>query len=257
MIHKTAIIDKKAKIEKDVEIGPHVIIGPNVIIHSGVVIQHHACVDNHTEIHNDVNIFPFASVGSDPQDLKFKKGDEAYCTVGKRTVIREFVTINAGSKKDHITQIGSDCLLMAYSHLGHNAVIGNHVIIANVGTLAGHVHIDDNAIVGGLVGIHQFVKVGKMVIVGGCSKVVKDIPPFMLADGNPAEVRGINKIGLRRHNYTTKQSAAIKDAYKILYRSKLTRPQALKKLQDLTEEIPEVGDILDFIAKSNRGITKG
>lgn len=256
MIHSTAIIDSKAQIDNSATIGAHVMIGPNVRIHKDVIIDHHAMVDNHTVVEEGVHVFPYAAVGGIPQDLKYKKTQGCFCKVGARTVIREFVTINAGADDDHITEVGEDCLLMAYSHLGHNAVVGNRVIMANSATLAGHVHIGDGAVIGGLVGIHQFVKVGKMVIVGGCSKVVKDLPPFMLADGNPAVIRAINKVGLHRKGFSEEQINKIKTAFRYLYRSDLMVSTALEKIKELGSD-PEIMEIINFINNSDRGIAKG
>lgn len=256
MIHPSAIIDPKAQIDSSATIGAHVMIGPDVVIKKDAVIQHHAMVDNVTVIEEGVNIFPYAAIGGIPQDLKYKKSQKCFCKVGARTVLREFVTLNAGAEDGHPTEVGSDCLLMAYSHMGHNAVIGNRVIMANSATLAGHVHIDDQAVIGGLVGIHQFVKIGKMVIVGGCSKVVKDLPPFMLADGNPAVIRSINKVGLHRKGYSDEKIAKIKMAFKYLYRSDLMVSTALEKIKALGPD-PEIMEIINFINNSDRGITKG
>lgn len=255
MIHKTAIIDKKAEIESDVEIGAHVSIGPNVKIGKGVVIHHHASVDGWTEIGNDVKIFPYAALGGIPQDLKYKTG-KCICRIGARTVLREFVTVNCGAEPGGATQVGEDCMLMAYSHLGHNVTIGKNVIIANAGSLAGHVVVDDYANIGGLVGIHQFVHVGRMVFIGGCSKVIKDLPPFMIVDGNPAEVRYINKIGLQRRGFSSDIIAKIRRAFKILYKSGLNFSQALERLSELGND-KEILEIINFIKNSHRGITRG
>ena len=256
MIHPTAIINPKAQIDSSATIGAHVMIGPDVVIKKDVVVQHHAMVDNVTVIGEGVTIFPYAAVGGIPQDLKYKKTQKCFCNVGARTVLREFVTLNAGAEDGHATEVGSDCLLMAYSHMGHNAVIGNRVIMANSATLAGHVRIDDGAVIGGLVGVHQFVRIGKMVIVGGCSKVVKDLPPFMLADGNPATIHSINKIGLQRKGFTSEKIARIKMAYRYLYRNGLIVSSALEKIKELGSD-PEIMEIINFINDSDRGIVKG
>jgi len=257
MIHPTAIIDKSAKIDKNVSIGAHVVISGNVTIKSGARIDHHSFIDCITEIGHDVHIHPFASVGSIPQDLKFTEGEKSYCFVGDRTVIREFTAINSGAGIDTPTKIGSDCLLMAYAHLGHNASIGDGVIIANAGTIAGHVEIDNNVIIGGLTGIHQFVHIGELAIVGGCSKVVKDIPPYMLVDGNPSRVRSINTIGLQRKEYPKEIIVKLKDAFKILYKKGLTVSKAKSILQKKLGDTEEVRKIINFIDNSERGLTGG
>ncbi|MBN2145533.1 MAG: acyl-ACP--UDP-N-acetylglucosamine O-acyltransferase [Candidatus Aureabacteria bacterium] len=257
MIHPTALIDPKAHIETDVLIGPHVVIGPDVQIHKGVSIHHHASIIGNTVIEKDVQIHSFASIGDIPQDLKYKK-EKCYCNVGERTVIREFATINAGvENQGPITQIGSDCLMMAYSHLGHNTIVGNHVVIANSGTLAGHVKVDDYAIIGGLVGVHQFVHIGTLTIVGGCSKVNKDLPPFMLADGIPARIHYINKVGLKRKGYDPEVISKIKETFILLYRSGLNVSQALEKLVPLSNKCSEVKAVVQFIKDSERGIARG
>ena len=273
-IHSTAIVDTKAEVASDVEIGPYTVIGPNVCLESGARIMHHVSISGNTVIESGAEIYPFCSIGGAPQDLKYR-GEPIYCQVGARTILREYVTINAGSKgadskgadskgadsqgkKWPATQIGADSMMMAYAHLGHNTVVGSAVVIANSAALAGHVTVGDFAIIGGLVGVHQFVHVGKMVIIGGCSKVVKDIPPYMLAQGNPAKVRYINKVGLRRKGLSAEALHHIKQAFVTLYASGLNVSQAFEKLQASSKEFPEVKEILDFIEMSDRGLaTRG
>jgi UDP-N-acetylglucosamine acyltransferase len=259
-IHTTAIVDKKAEVSTDVEIGPYAVIGPNVRLESRVRVMHHASVFGNTVIESGVEIHPFCSIGGAPQDFKYK-GEPVYCRVGARTILREYVTINAGSNTDSkgtqgcpTTQIGSDSMMMAYAHLGHNTVVGSGVVIANSGALAGHVTVGDDAIIGGLVGVHQFVHIGKMVIIGGCSKVVKDIPPYMLAQGNPAKVRYVNKVGLRRKGFSPQAINHIKNAFVTLYAGGLNVSQAFEKLQVSAQESLEVKEILDFIEMSDRGL---
>jgi len=234
-IHQTAIIHKTAKIHEDVEVGPYAVIGEN------------------TEIGKGCKIFSHAVVGSQCQDLKYK-GEKSYVCIGENTVIREFVTINRATGEGDETFIGSNCLLMAYVHVAHNCRVGNNVVIANCGTLAGHVEIEDRANIGGLVAIHQFCRIGKFSITGGCSKVVQDVPPYMIADGHPARIHSINVIGLRRNNIPDDIRSNIKQAYKILYRSGLSIPTAIQKI---IEEIPsgkEISHLIDFIRRSERGI---
>jgi UDP-N-acetylglucosamine acyltransferase len=234
-IHQTAIIHKTAKIHEDVEVGPYAVIGEN------------------TEIGKGCNIFSHAVVGSQCQDLKYK-GEKSCVRIGENTTIREFVTINRATGEGEETVIGSNCLLMAYVHVAHNCRVGNNVVIANCGTLAGHVEIEDRATIGGLVAIHQFCKIGKLSITGGCSKVVQDVPPYMIADGHPTKIHSINVIGLRRNNISDIVRSHIKQAYKILYRSGLATSSAVKKI---AEEIPlgaEISYLIDFIKHSKRGI---
>ena len=254
MIHPTAIVDKKAEIASEVEVGPYAFIGPHVKIFKKAIIHHHASVVGYTHLDEGVEIHPFASIGGPPQDLKYN-GAESYCKIGTRSVIREYVTINSGTEHGSETRIGSDCLMMAYSHLGHNAIVGDEVIIANAGTLAGHVEVEDKVIIGGLVGIHQFVRIGRMAFIGGCSKIVKDMPPFCLADGNPARVRAINRIGMQRKGYSAETILNVKRAYKLLYHNHLIFSEAKKQLSSLAKECSEVQCMIDFMEKSQRGIT--
>ena len=186
-IHPAAIVDKKAKLADDVEVGPYALIGPNVEIGRSVTIAGHAVVDGYTSIGEGTRIFTGAVIGSAPQDLKYK-GKKSFLKIGKNNVIREYVTMNPGTEEGSVTSIGDENLLMAYSHVAHDCRIGNNCVIANLGTLAGHVTIEDRVVMGGLAAVHQFTRVGKMAIIGGCSKVVQDIPPFSTCDGNPANV---------------------------------------------------------------------
>jgi UDP-N-acetylglucosamine acyltransferase len=256
-IHPTAIIDPAATLAGDVSIGAYAFVGPDVEIRSGCVLHHHASITGTTKLEEGVQVHPFASVGSTPQDLKYKTGELCECFIGSRTVIRESVTINAGSRQDVPTKIGSDCLLMAYAHVGHNSTVGNGVVIANAGTLGGHVVIGDNVIVGGLVGIHQFVRVGKLAIIGGCSKVVQDIPPFMMADGNPAKIRSINQVGLERNEFDKEAINRIKQCTTTLTRRGHALPNALAKIQDLADGCTEVQEVIEFVKTSKRGIPRG
>ncbi|MDX9703551.1 MAG: acyl-ACP--UDP-N-acetylglucosamine O-acyltransferase [Candidatus Auribacterota bacterium] len=256
-IHKTAIVHPKAKIAEGVEIGPYSVIGENVSIGKNTKIGPHVVIDGWTEIGEENRIFQFASIGAISQDLKYH-GEEAYLKIGNRNTIREYVTMNIGTEGGGgVTKVGDNNLFMISSHIAHDCVLGNNIIIANVGTLAGHITIDDGAIVGGVVAIHQFCRIGKMAIIGGCSKVVQDIPPYMMADGHPAQVRGINLVGLRRKEFDKDSVSRIKDAHRILYRSNLNTSQAIDKMkEELGTDDPEIKTIIDFIALSERGISK-
>jgi UDP-N-acetylglucosamine acyltransferase len=200
-------------------------------------------------------VFPFASLGTQTQDLKFKGGRPGI-RIGDETTIREYVTVNAATNDGDETRVGSRCHIMAYAHVAHDCRVGDEVIIANCGTLAGHVQIDDQAIIGGLVGIHQFVRIGRLAIIGGCSKVVQDVPPFLTADGNPLEVRGINSIGLKRRGVDRPVQAALKKAYRILYKEGITTREASERIRDEVEEGPEIKAFLEFIAASERGLSR-
>lgn len=234
-IHPTAIIHKNAKIAKDAEIGPYSVIGENV------------------EIGKGCKIFSHAVIGSPCQDLKYR-GEKTFVRIEENTTIREFVTINCATGEGNATIVGSNCLLMAYVHVAHNCKVGNGVVIANCGTLAGHVEIEDKAIIGGLVAIHQFCRIGSLSIIGGCSKIVQDVPPYMMADGHPAKIYTINSIGLKRNNVSEVIRNNLKQAFKIIYRSGLNTKSAINKI---TEEIPqskEIDHLVKFIRKSDRGI---
>lgn len=253
-IHPTSIISSKAEIGEDVEIGPYSIIEDNVKIGNGCKIGAYVHIQGYTEIGENTKIFTGAVIGSIPQDLKYK-GEITYLKIGKNNVIREFVTINPGTSKGEETKIGDNNLIMAYAHIAHNCVIGNNVIIANGGTLAGHVFVDDYAIIGGLVGIHQFCRIGKHSIIGGCSKVTMDIIPYITADGHPARPYGINLVGLKRRNFSKEKIEILNTAYKIIFRSNLNTSSALEKLEEMAE-YEEIREIIDFIKSSKRGIAK-
>lgn len=257
MIHSTAIVDSKAEVDENVQIGPYAIVGPDVRVASGCHIMHHASVSGHTLLESDVVIHPFASVGGVPQDLKYTQGEICRLDIGERTILRESVTVNAGTDQDVYTKIGSDCLLMAYAHVGHNSILGNHVILANAATLGGHVVIGDGAIIGGLVGVHQFVHIGGLAILGGCSKVVQDIPPYMMADGNPARVRTINQVGLERQGFQRNTMQLLKKTCTTLFHRGHSLKNAILIVKDFKEPTPEVEEVLSFISKSNRGIARG
>ncbi|NLG12173.1 MAG: acyl-ACP--UDP-N-acetylglucosamine O-acyltransferase [Elusimicrobia bacterium] len=255
-IHPSAIISPEAFIDPDesVEIGPYTIIEGNATIHKGCKIGPYVHIQGYTEIGEGCRIFSGAIIGSIPQDLKYK-GGKTYLKIGKRNTIREFVTINTGTSEGESTTIGDDNLFMAYVHIAHNCFIGNNVIIANGGTLAGHVVVDDFAIIGGLVGIHQFCKIGKHSIIGGCSKITKDIIPYVVADGHPAVPCGVNKTGLKRREFSSEKIMHIEEIYKICFRSGLNVSEAIAELEKM-EETEERNDIMGFIKESSRGIAK-
>jgi len=254
MIHPTALVSPKAYIHDEIEIGPYSIIEENVIIHRGCKIGPHVHIQGYTEIGAGCSVFTGAVIGSMTQDLKYK-GEKTYLKVGKNNTVREFVTMNAGTSDGESTVVGNNNLIMAYVHIAHNCIIGDNVIIANAGTLAGHVIIEDFAIIGGLVGIHQFCRVGRHSITGGCSKISKDIIPFVMADGYPAVPYGINRVGLKRRKFTAAKIAHIEDIYKKLFRSGLNVSDALQDIKKM-EKSEELTQIVEFIKKSERGIAK-
>ena len=255
-IHSTAVVDKKAKLADDVEVGPYTIIGPDVEIGGSTKIGPHVVITGYTSIGKNCRIFPGACVGTIPQDLKYK-GEESLLKIGNNNIIREYVTINPGSEKGSETSIGDGNLLMAYSHVAHNCNIGNGCIIANLGTLAGHVSIEDKVVMGGIVGIHQFVRVGKMAIIGGCSKVVQDIPPFSTCDGRPARVYGLNLLGLKRAGISMDAQRSLKKAFKILFHSGISLKSAIYKVSETADHFKEIDYLLEFLKGSKRGVCRG
>jgi UDP-N-acetylglucosamine acyltransferase len=254
-IHSTAVVHPKAQIGDACEIGPYCVIGEHVVLGPACRLHSHVVIDGYTVLGRENDIFPFASIGLQTQDLKWK-GGITRTQIGDRNTFREYVTINSATSDGETTIVGSDNHILAYSHLAHNVNIGNHVIMSNVGTLAGHVTVDDHAVIGGVVAIHQFCRIGKMSMIGGCSKVVQDVPPFMLADGNPAQTRTINKVGLERRGVSEEAQTALKQAYKILFREGLTISNALVKIEKELPSLPEIEHLLQFARTSERGLSK-
>src|SRR6185436_12299408 len=209
MIHPTAIVHPKARLANDCQIGPYCLIGEHVELGEGCKLHSHVVIDGHTRLGRENEIFPFASIGLKTQDLKWK-GGLTRTEIGDRNTFRESVTVNSATGDGEVTVIGSDNHILAYSHIAHNVTLGNHIIMSNVATLAGHIVVEDHVVIGGLVAIHQFCRIGCYSIIGGCSKVVQDVPPYMLADGNPAETRTINKVGLERNGISEESQAALK-----------------------------------------------
>lgn len=255
MIHPTAVIHPRAEIAADCVIGPYCVIGEHVVIGSGCILRSHVVVDGHTQIGSNNEIFPFASIGLKTQDLKWK-GGITRAIIGDGNIIRECVTINSATGDGEATTIGSHNSLLAYCHVAHNATVGNHVIMSNNGTLGGHVVVEDYAVVGGLAAVHQFCRVGKLSMIGGCSKVVQDVTPFMIVDGNPAETRTINKVGLERNGVSEETQASLRQAYKILFREGLTLPNARARIETELPGSPEMAHLIQFVRGSERGLTK-
>ncbi len=256
MIHPTAIVSPRADIGSDVEIGPYAIIGDNVTIGDGTVIGAHTTVDPFVDIGPECHIFQFASVGALPQAIKFG-GEKTYVKIGRRTVIREFATVNRGTGfGGGVTEVGEENLLMAYVHIAHDCKTGRGVILANNATLAGHVCIDDYVTVGGLTAIHQFVRVGRHAYIGGKSAVVKDIPPYVIAAGDRARLHGLNRVGLRRHGHSEKAIAMLKRTYRLIFRIGITLNEAIERVKAEVDQTPEVKRFMAFIKSSQRGITR-
>ncbi|MBC8207039.1 MAG: acyl-ACP--UDP-N-acetylglucosamine O-acyltransferase [Kiritimatiellales bacterium] len=254
-IHPTAIVEEGAVLGEGVKLGAYCVVGPHVKIGDKTELMAHAVVDGYTTIGSECVIHPFARIGGQTQDLKYNGGAPGVI-VGDKTVLRECVTINAGTHDGEMTEVGSGCLLMAYSHVAHACKIGNGVIIANGTQLAGDVIVEDFAIIEGLAGAVQFRRIGKMAFMGAYTKATKDVPPFMIADGLDIQVRGFNKIGMARRGVSEESIAAIKEAYRILYRQKLPLAEALEKIETDVPQTAEVKYLLDFIRSSKVGIVR-
>ncbi|MBM3837827.1 MAG: acyl-ACP--UDP-N-acetylglucosamine O-acyltransferase [Verrucomicrobia bacterium] len=255
MVHPTAIIHPKAQLAPNCEIGPYCVIGEHVVLGEGCRLHSHVVIDGHTTLGRANEVFPFASLGLQTQDLKWK-GGITRTQIGDENTFREYVTIHSATGDGEVTVVGSHNHILAYSHIAHNVILGNHIIMSNVATLAGHVTVEDHAVIGGLAAVHQFCRIGKMAIIGGCSKVVQDVPPFMLADGNPAETRTINKVGLERNGVSDEAQAALKQAFKILFRDGLTVSNALDRIEAELPPLPEILHLVRFARSSERGLSK-
>jgi UDP-N-acetylglucosamine acyltransferase len=259
-IHPSSIIHPKAQIGAGVYIGPYCVVGEHAVIGDGTYLQSHVVIDGWTTIGKDCKFHSHAVIGGEPQDLKFK-GEESYVIIGNNSTFREFVTVNRGTDAGDQTIIGSNNLLMAYVHIAHNCVVGDNIVMANAATLAGHVSIENHAIIGGLSGIHQFVKVGAYAIIGGCSKVTQDVPPYIKADGHPVAPHGLNTLGLKRNGFSDETITHLKHAYKLLYRDNLSLEDALAGITKECGDSDEVKHFANFIRDSqlsahHRGICR-
>jgi len=257
LIHKTAIIDPGAKIGKNCKIGAYSYIGPNVVMGEGNVVGMHAVIDGYTTIGSGNHFYTGAVIGSQPQDLKYK-GEKSYLIIGNNNQIREYVDINVACGEGCETVIGSNNLFMVYSHIAHNCIIHDRVILANCATLAGHVTIEDRVSIGGLAGVHQFVKIGTYAFIGGLSKITMDIMPYCIADGcDEVKISGLNSVGLKRAEFTAANVSGLKKAYKIFFRSGLTKIQAIDKIcETISLDNIQVKNFVEFAKKSERGILR-
>lgn len=255
LIHPGAVISKSARIGKNVTIGPYSVIGDEVEIGDDSIIGPHVVIDRWTTLGKGCRIFQFASVGAEPQDLKFK-GEQSCTVIGDRTTIREGATIHRATGEGNETRIGSDCLLMAYVHIAHNCTLGNRVIMSNLASCSGHATVEDRVVIGGMAGVHQFVKIGRNAMVGGMSKLVQDVVPYTLVDGHPAKVVGLNNVGLSRAGIPLESRRLIKKAYKILYRSGLSLPEAIAVIEQEVDSCEEVEHFLRFLRNAERGICR-
>ncbi len=259
-IHAMALVDPLAQLDSSVSVGPYTIIGPDVRVGSGTRIGAHCVIEGRTTIGRDNRIFQFNSLGAIPQDKKYA-GEPCELVIGERNTIREFCTFNIGSPGDKgVTRVGDDNWIMAYTHVAHDCSIDNQTTLANNTTLGGHVHLADWVTVGGLTGIHQFVKVGAHAMIGFASAVAQDVPPFMLVDGNPLAVRGVNSVGLRRRKFSAVRLDLIKQMHRLLYRQGKTLEQARLDIAALAAQAPEAAEDIalmnDFLANATRGIAR-
>ena len=260
LIHPTALIADGARLDPSVRVGPYAVIGADVAIGAGTTIGAHCVIEGHTTLGQDNRVFQFASLGAAPQDKKYA-GEPTRLVIGDRNTVREFCTFNTGTTQDEgVTRVGNDNWVMAYVHIAHDCVVGNQTILANNATLAGHVQVGDYAIIGGLTGLHQFTPVGAHVMAGFASHISQDVPPFMMVDGNPLAVRGLNLEGLRRRGFSPERISAIKQMHRLLYRQGLTLDAARSAIAALPEQYPQaaadIAAMLDFLNASTRGIAR-
>ncbi len=251
-IHPSAVIEPSAELAEDVVVGPFCVIGARVRIGAGTQLAAHVCIDGDTTIGEQCRIMQGVVLGTPPQDTKFQ-GERSYVEIGDRNILREYVTIHRATGEGNVTRLGSDNMLMAYSHIGHNCRIGNRVTMANQVAISGHCVIEDRVVLGGMLGIHQFVRIGRMAMVGGFSKVVTDVPPFMMADGRPAQVMGLNVLGLRRAEVPPPVRAGLKVAYRLLYRSGMNLTQGIAASFNDVDPSDERDYLLDFLTNIRNG----
>jgi UDP-N-acetylglucosamine acyltransferase len=260
MIHPTAIIDPEAALGKDVAIGPYAIIGPKVTIGEGCSVGSHAVIESHVRMGKGNRIHSFASIGAIPQDLKYR-GEETWVEMGDNNIVREFATVNRGTVGGGgVTSIGNNTLVMAYCHLAHDCRVGNGVIMANAATFAGHVTVEDGAIIGGLTAVHQFVRIGAYCIIGGMSGVGQDVPPYVTAVVSRPQkgfaLYGLNLVGLRRNRFSAETVSALKRAFKLIFRSDGPIKDALAKAEEELPPLPEVKHLIEFVRSSTRGVLR-
>ena len=252
-IHPTAVVSPKAEIGSEVEIGPYATIGYDVKLGPGNVIHQHVTITGHTSIGSGNAIFPGTIIGTQPQDLKFH-GEVSYLEIGDNNTFREYVTVNLGTEAGgRVTRIGSSNLIMAYCHIAHDCLLEDHTILANVATLGGHVTVEQGAVFGGMVGVHHFVTIGQYAFLGGMSRVNQDVPPFMLVEGNPARVRGVNQVGLKRNGISEDRIEAILQAYRKLYKSECPMASAMKEIESADYCTKDVKTLIQFIRASEKG----
>lgn len=254
-IHPTAIVHPRAEIGAGSVVGPYCVVEAAVVLGSESWLQHHVTLCGPMRAGARNKFYAYSSIGQQTQDLKYA-GEPTYLEIGDENSFREFVTVNRSTTADGKTRIGNCGNFLAYSHIGHDCVVGNAVVFSNNGTLAGHVEVGDHAIMGGLTAVHQFCRIGRFAITGGCSKIVQDVPPFMIADGNPAQVRGVNLVGLERNGFAPESVKWIKEAFRLIYRSKYNTRQAIDAIRTELPANEEITQILEFIERTERGIIR-
>ncbi len=254
-IHSSAVIHPDAVVGTDCFVGPYCVVGSQVKLGARCRLHSHVVIDGHTSLGSDNEVFPFACLGLKTQDLKWK-GGLTRVEIGDHNVFREYVTVHSATSDGGVTRVGSHNHFLAYVHLAHDIQVGNHVVMSNVATLAGHVTVGDHAVIGGLAAVHQFCRIGANAMIGGCSKVVQDVPPYMMADGNPAETRYINKVGLERNGFSPEIIKQLVSAFKILFKEGLTISNAVAKISQEFPSSPELDHLLQFIKTTERGISK-
>lgn len=252
-IHPTAIVEPGAKLGDNVTVDSYAVVKATVTLGNNVVIKSHAYIDGNTTIGDDTVIYPFASIGTKTQHLKFK-GEKTFVKIGKKCEIREFVTINSSSGENTSVKVGDYCLIMAYCHIAHNCELGDHVVMSNNATLAGHVIVENFGIIGGLTPVHQYVRIGTYAMVGGMSRVTHDIPPYTIGAGIPFKFGGLNLIGLKRHGFNLETRQALSKVFRLMYRSKLMPNEALARIEEEVDCLPEVQHWIEFCRKSKRGL---
>ena len=254
-IDKLAVVTPGAELGQDVEIGPYAVVGPDAVIGDRTVISPHAVIEGRVVLGTDCQIGVGAVIGGLPQDVKYR-GERSYVRIGNANVFREYVTIHRATGEEKATTIGDNNMIMAYGHVGHNCSIGNGVMMANMVNLGGHVQVEDKAVIGGLTGVHQFVRIGTICMVGGASRVIQDIPPYMLVDGRPTKVYGLNSIGMRRGGVASEVRLELKRAYKLLFRSNNNLTQALAEIEASINPSQELDHLIDFLKTMGRGICR-
>lgn len=254
-IHPTAIVHPGARLGTGVRVGPYCVIADGVEVGDGCRLQHHVTLEGPSAIGAENVFFAYASIGQQTQDLKYR-GEPTFLRIGEGNTFREFTTVHRGTAPESCTRVGSGGNFLAYSHVAHDCLVGDGVIFSNNGTIAGHVEVHDFAVIGGLTAVHQYCRIGRHAITGGCSKIVQDVPPFMIADGNPARVRGVNQVGLERHGFPEESVRRLREAYRLLYRSKMNVKQAVEEIRKTLWGTPEIEQLVAFIASSGRGIIR-